>query len=49
MRCWGELKSLGSQSVGEVSTYLVMRAIFGICGSESKAGLQLAETLATPL
>ena len=25
-----------------------MRAIFGICGSESKPGLQLAETLATP-
>ena len=44
MRCWGELKGLRAQSVGEV-----MRAIFRICGNESHLGLQLVEKLATPL
>ena len=34
MRCWGELKSLRAQSVGEVR--LVMHAIFRICGNESQ-------------
>ena len=47
MRCWGELKSLRGQSVGEVR--LVMRAIFRICGNESQPGLQLVEKLTTPL
>ena len=46
MLCWGELKSLTGQSVGEVS---VMRAIFRICGNESQPGLQLVEKLSTPL
>ena len=44
MQCWGELKSLRAQSVGEV-----MRAIFRICGNESQPGLQLVEKLATTL
>ena len=47
MLCWGELKSLRGQSVGEVR--LVMRAIFRICGNESQPGLQLVEKLSTPL
>ena len=44
MRCWGELKSLRAQSVGEVTAYysgLIARAIFRICGNESQPGLQL--------
>ena len=47
MLCWGELKSLTGQSVGEVR--LVMRAIFRICGNESQPGLQLVEKMAMPL
>ena len=47
MLCWGELKSLTGQSVGEVR--LVMRAIFRICGNESQPGPQLVEKLSTPL
>ena len=47
MRCWGELKSLRGQSVGEVR--LVMRAIFRICGNQSQPGLQIVEKLAIPL
>ena len=42
MRCWGEVKSLRAQSVGEVNAYR-------ICGNESQPGLQLVEKLATPL
>ena len=38
MRRWGELKSLRSQSVGNVR--LVVRAIFSVCGNESQPGLQ---------
>ena len=52
MRCWGELKSLRAQSVGEVSAYysgLVARAIFRICGNESQPGLQVVKKLATAL
>ena len=51
MRCWGELKSLRAQSVGEVSAYyiVVVRAVFRICGNKSQRGLQLVEKLATPL
>ena len=41
MRCWGELKSLRAQSVGEVSSYR-------ICGNESQPGLQKIEKVATP-
>ena len=41
MGCWGELKSLRSQSVGEVSALT--------CGNESQPGLQLVQKLATPL
>ena len=37
VQCWGELKSLRGQSVGEVR--LVMRAIFRICGDESQPRL----------
>ena len=47
MRCWGELKSLRAQSVGEVS--VVTLVMFRICGNESQPGLQLVEKLATPL
>ena len=47
MHCWGELKCLRSQSVGEVR--LVMRAIFRICGNESQPGLQIVEKLTTSL
>ena len=46
MRRWGELKSLRSQSVGNVR--LVMRAIFSVCGNESQPRLQKVEKLATP-
>ena len=49
MGCWGELKSLRAQSVGEVSEYLVMRAIFRIRGNESQPGLQIVKELAMPL
>ena len=44
MHCWGELESLGGQSVGEVR--LVVRTIFRICGNESQPGLQIVEELA---
>ena len=47
MHCWGELESLGGQSVGEVR--LVVRTIFRICGNESQPGLQIVEELAMPL
>jgi len=47
MRCWGELRSLRGQSVGEVR--LVMRAVFRICGNEIYPGLQTVEKLATSL
>ena len=46
MHCWGELESLGGQSVGEVR--LVVRTIFRICGNESQPGLQIVEELAIP-
>ena len=52
MRCWGQLKSLRAQSVGEVSAYysgVVARAIFRICGNESQPGLQVVKKLATAL
>ena len=42
MRCWGELKGLRAQSVGEVKSYR-------ICGTESQPGLQLVQKLAKPL
>ena len=45
MRCWGDLKSLRGQSVGEVR--LVTRAVFRICGNESQPDLQIVEKLAT--
>ena len=47
MRCWGDLKSLRGQSVGEVR--LVTRAVFRICGNEGQPDLQIVEKLATPL
>ena len=47
MHCWGELKSLGGQSVAEVR--LVVRTIFRICGNESQPGLQIVEELTMPL
>ena len=47
MHCWGELKSLGGQSVAEVR--LVVRTIFRIRRNESQPGLQIVEELAMPL
>ena len=50
MPCWGELKSLRGQKVGEVRLHAtVMRAIFRICGNESQPGLQKVKKLATLL
>ena len=48
MHCWGEVKSLRAQSVGEVSI-LVMRAVFRICGNQGQPSVQLVEKLAASL
>ena len=48
MRCWGELKSLRPQSVGEVSAYTNHECRFQDMW-KLNAGLQLVEKLATPL
>ena len=51
MHCWGELKILKAQSVGEVirQCILVTHAFLSICGNESQPGLQLLEKLITSL
>ena len=59
MPCWGELKSVRPQSVGEVSAYLSCVQFSGCVvsfvlldlspGNESQPHLQLVEKLATPL
>ena len=51
MRCWGEVKSLKlkrARSDGEVKCIIVIRAIFRICGNESRPGLQLVEISLPP-
>ena len=45
MGCWGELKSLRAQSVGEVSGYQSCAKFVRMCGKESEPGLQLLEKL----
>ena len=60
MHCWGELKCLRAQSLGEVSVSVVLHAIKRIinklwsgCGNEilthSQPGLQQVEKLVIPL
>ena len=48
MHCWGELKGLRGQSVGEVSPYYSWVQFSGYVEMKSQPGLQIVEKLATP-